>query len=66
MRKSNTDAAMSMLIPNNNKGENKTEEATEEDREDRVCILCEGRSKMGVEGSCGMCKSRADEESDKC
>mmetsp|Transcript_43212 Transcript_43212/g.105756 ORF Transcript_43212/g.105756 Transcript_43212/m.105756 type:complete len:713 (-) Transcript_43212:160-2298(-) len=62
-RSNNPDTAMSQLIPATTAGTGKGEEAGDEEG---GCMVCEGRRKMGVEGLCGMCKTRDVDDSDKC
>jgi hypothetical protein len=61
IRKSKSETALQHLLPT--RADNKA--AADETEESKgVCMVCEGRSKMGVEGPCGLCLARGND--DKC
>jgi hypothetical protein len=61
IRKSKSETALQQLLPVKETGKAPADEA---EGGQGICMVCEGRRKMGVEGPCGLCLSRSND--DKC
>jgi len=59
IRKSKSETALQQLLPFREDGKGTADEPEEGKG---MCMVCEGRRKMGVEGPCGLCMARSNDD----